>query len=502
MMNKFLYRKNPALYELNTIAWLFELSQKLGSQVTLGNLPPSEWDRLKASGMDFVWLMGIYQHSQAGRRISLQDTELQKLYRTVLPGVSAEDVIGSCYSTGSCEPDPMVGTWDDIDRIRVELHKRGMGLILDFIPNHMGIDHVWLSRHPDYFIQVGEPDYHRYPESFFPLDYGSRRLYIAHGRDPNFPPWMDTAQLNYFNPATREAMIKNLKQLSLHCDGVRCDMAMLVLNDVFKKTWGWANLKGSYNMPSEEFWFEAIRRVPQLVYIAETYWDTEWTLQQLGFDFTYDKRLYDRLVYTDPNGVYLHLTAGIDFQEKLVRFIENHDESRSAALMGQEKVKAAAVLYSGLPGMKLHFHGQWEGKLLRLPLQLRQTRPEPIDQAIKSFYNQLLPAVNSPIFHEGAWRLKEAFQDIDDTAVNLICYLWKLAERLALVIVNLSDKPAECRICFEDDVEESIIYSLREKFTGEKIVQSGKLMAHPGLRFSLAGYQAQIFDIEPVEDPL
>jgi hypothetical protein len=499
MTYKYRYRKHPALYEINTAAWLFELSQKMGEQVTLRNVPPAEWDTLRASGMDFLWLMGVWKHSEASRRISLNDPDLQKQYQTVLPGFTPEDVIGSCYSTCSPEPDPLVGEWEDIDHARIELHKRSMGLILDFIPNHIGIDHQWLTGHPEYFVQADEEDYHAYPEAFFPLEHEGRRLYIAHGRDPNFPPWSDTAQLNYFNPATREAMMQRLEQLAPHCDGLRCDMAMLILNDVFQKTWGWSNRNPAYKRPVEEFWAEAIRRVPGLVYIAEAYWDTEWTLQQLGFDFVYDKRLYDRLRYTNPREIYLHLTAGMDFQEKLVRFIENHDESRSAAALGPGKVEATAALYAGLPGMKLHFHGQWEGKQLRLPLQLRQTRPEATNQVIKAFYDQLLPVVNSPVFHEGAWKLKEAYPDMDNTAGNLICYIWKLADRLALVIVNLSSDPAECRICFEDDVEESINYSLVETFTGLKMVRHGKLMAHPGLRFTLKGYQAQIFDIAPVE---
>lgn len=500
MAKKYQYRRHPALYEINTVAWLFELSQKYGSPVSLAAVPAAEWDRLQAYGMDFVWLMGIWQHSQASCRICLQNSNLQQQFQTVLPGFTQTDIIGSPYSVASDGLDPVIGSWEDIDLVRTELHKRGMGLILDFVPNHTGIDHSWLSEHPEYFIQVSEADYRNYPESFFPLEYEDRHLYIAHGRDPNFPPWTDTAQLNYFNPAVRQAMIQRLKQMSHHCDGVRCDMSMLVLNQVFQKTWGWANRDTSFNMPGEEFWSEAIRYVPDLVYFAEAYWDTEWTLQQLGFDFTYDKRLYDRIRYTNPPELYLHLTAGMDFQKKLVRFIENHDEARSAAALGPGKVEAAAALYAGLPGMKLHFHGQWEGKQLRLPLQLRQTQPEVPDPGIKAFYNQLLPIVNSAIFHEGIWELKETYRDLDDTAVNLICYLWKLADRLALVIVNLSTAPAECRICFEDDVDESINYTSIEKFTGKQTVQNGKLMAHPGLRFNLAGFQACIFDIMPSED--
>ena len=497
MSNKYLPRANPRLYEINTAAWLFELSRKAGKPVLLGDVPSSEWDRLKALGMDYVWLMGVWQRSEEGRKVSLNGSEFQTLFQTVLPGCTEEDIIGSCYSISSGEPDPLVGTWADLDYTRNELHKRNMGLILDFIPNHRGIGHHWLSEHPEYFIQGREEDYRRYSDAFFPVDYQGKTLYIAHGRDPNFGPWTDTSQLNYFNPDTRRAMIDRLKQIALHCDGVRCDMAMLVLNDVFQKTWGWANRDPYYPPPSEEFWAEAVRQVPDLIYIAEAYWDTEWTLQQLGFDYAYDKRLYDRLRNSSPHEIYLHLTAGLDFQSKLVRFIENHDEQRSLEAFGPEKVKPAAVLFSGLPGMKLYFHGQLEGRRIHMPLQIRQTRPEAEDPDITAFYRNLLSIVNSDIFHSGAWRLKEAFIDSDKTAENLLAYLWKLADRLALVIVNLTPEPSLARICFADDVDESLNYSLTDRFSDESFIRHGKLMAHPGLRFKLAGYQSQVFDIVP-----
>ena len=427
MSPKYLPRKNPELYEINAAAWLFELSQKLGKSVHLGDIPSEEWDRLKALGMDFVWLMGVWKRSPSGRMISLKDPGFRRLFNTISPGWTAEDVIGSSYSISSHEPDPFIGTWEDIARARAELHRRGMGLILDFIPNHTGIDHHWLTEHPDYYIQVSEPDYQKDKESFFPIEYQGETLYIAHGRDPNFPSWSDTAQLNYLNPETRQAVIQRLEKIALHCDGVRCDMAMLILNEVFQRVWGMANNGPDYPPPAEEFWAQAIRQVPGLIYIAEAYWDTEWALQQLGFDFAYDKRLYDRLKSGRPHDVYLHLTASLDYQDKLLRFIENHDENRSITAFGRGKVEAVAALYSTLPGMKLFFHGQIEGKQMHLPLQIRRSKPEAPDPEIKAFYSQLLPVVNEEIFHKGAWQLKEVSRKVIliPTTLSLIPGNWE-----------------------------------------------------------------------------
>ena len=152
---------------------------------------------------------------------------------------------------------------------------------------------------------------------------------IACGRDPYFPPWTDTAQLNAFSPKLREAALDTLRHIATQCDGVRCDMAMLLLNSVFSKTWG----EAAGSIPEAEYWTELINGVRQVhrnfLFIAEAYWDLESSLQQLGFDYCYDKRLYDRLVHDDAKSVRDHLAADLSYQNRLIRFLENHDEVTS-----------------------------------------------------------------------------------------------------------------------------------------------------------------------------
>jgi len=159
MSQKYFSRENPALYEINTAVWLFQLSRKLKRPVMLGSVPSQEWDGIKELGMDFVWLMGVWTRSQEGRKIALLSPDLRRHYETILPGCTPEDIIGSCYSISAYGPDPLVGTWEDLAWARDELHKRGIGLILDFVPNHTGIDHHWLHEHPEYYIQVSEEEY-------------------------------------------------------------------------------------------------------------------------------------------------------------------------------------------------------------------------------------------------------------------------------------------------------------------------------------------------------
>ena len=147
-----------------------------------------------------------------------------------------------------------------------------------------------MEEHPEYYISGTESDLARAPQNYTRARRKGGDLLLAYGRDPYFSGWPDTLQLNYGNPALQEAMIGELVRIAGQCDGVRCDMAMLVLPEVFERTWG---------IPSQPFWPKATQRVgsavPDFCFMAEVYWDLEWTLQQQGFDYTYDKRLYDRL---------------------------------------------------------------------------------------------------------------------------------------------------------------------------------------------------------------
>jgi glycosidase len=496
MSKHVLQRENPAIYEINTAAWLWELSQNLGRVITLKNIPAGEWDRLKAHGMDYVWLMGVWKRSRESCQICLTSSDLQASFEKALPGYHVQEVIGSPYAIQDYSPDPVLGTWNDLAKVKKELNQRGMGLVLDFVPNHTATDHVWIYEHPEYYIQGQETDYQNHPGDFFQVAVNNLPYYIAHGRDPNFPAWTDTAQLNLNNPATRLALKQEIGRISRYCDGIRCDMAMLVMNQIFQGVWG--NLC-RWPTPATEFWVDLIQSTSDRLWIAEAYWDTEWTLQQMGFDFVYDKRLYDRLRYAQPREVFLHLQAELAYQSKLVRFIENHDELRSPEAFGREKVKMAAVLCSMLPGLKLYFHGQWEGRRIHLPVQLQHTKVETVDQQLADFYERLLAAVNDRIAHYGEWTLKTVYQHADNNYSSLIAYTRKGDDGIKLVIVNLSSQPAQGRIVFQDDILESRDYLFQDQLGDEEFIRKGVWMAHPGLIFELNAYKAYLFNIIQAE---
>ena len=428
-------RAHPHLYEINTWPWLDALSRTAGHQVTLATVADREWDRLRDQGMDIVYLMGIWKRSAFGRRLAQSEPGLFSAFDRAWPDWRAADVAGSAYCIAGYEPDPRIGTWDDVAAVRAKLHARDMRLVVDFIPNHTGFDHPWIFDEPDRYVQGEESAFRKDPVAFRVVETsGDKVRFVACGRDPCFPPWNDVAQLDYSNVDTRAAMVAELARLAKHADGARCDMAMLVLSDVFGQTWK-DQLKSP--MPSVEFWTEARAAVPGFMLLAEVYWDLEWRLQQLGFEFTYDKRLYDRMLNAGVSEVRGHLMADAQYQRRSARFIENHDEPRSVPTFG-DRLGAAAVTMSSLPGLRFFHQGQFEGRTRQLPVQLGRWADETVDGEIARFYDRLLATVDEDVFHAGEWRLLDVHPSGDDSNADLIAWLWTSGAECRIVVVNLS----------------------------------------------------------------
>jgi alpha amylase-like protein len=435
-------RSNPHLYEISAWPWLERLSRRADRRVTLADVPKAAWDAVAKNGFDCVYLMGVWKRSAAGRLMARADPALIAEYDRVLPGWAMRDVPGSPYCIQAYEPDERMGGWPGLDACRAALAERDVRLVLDFVPNHTGFDHAWTRTNPEFYVQGTLDSYRAEPSLYHPIEEtgGDGVRFIACGRDPFFPPWRDVAQLNYFNPSLRDAMIDVLATIAQHCDGVRCDMAMLVLNDVFARTWQ-QRVDLLWGAPDTEFWPEATRRAP-MMYLAEVYWDLEFRLQQQGFDYTYDKRLLDRLHDGDPEQARGHLRADPAYTAKLARFLENHDETRSAAQFGP-RARAAAALTFTLPGLRFFFDGQLEGAEVRPPVQLGRWPDAPDRPGIRDFYARLLKAIDRPLFHDGEWTLVDVRGAGDSTGTDLIACAWRKGKDLGIVVANITDHDAQ-----------------------------------------------------------
>jgi hypothetical protein len=476
------WSRYPTLYEINTWVWLSELQSKYGESVELGSVPPAEWDAIAALGFDAVWLMGVWERSPAGIAIANRNRQLLGDFERALPNFLPEDNVGSPYCVRRYKADPHLGGPQGLAQARREVVKRDMRLILDFVPNHVAPDHPWASDHPEYFVRGDADDLKNDPASYVEA-FGN---VFACGRDPYFPAWPDVLQLNAFNPRLRRVAVETLSDIARQCDGVRCDMAMLLMNSVFERTWG-ARVG---QRPSTDYWREVIPSInvlhPDFLFIAEAYWDLEWELQQQGFDFCYDKRLYDRLEHGNARSVRLHLSADLAFQAKLLRFLENHDEPRAAAAFALEREEAAAVVTATLPGARLFHEGQFEGRRVRLPVFLRRRPEEPVNRSLQVFYKKLLESIDRPTFREGEWSLCECAGWPDNASCqNLLAWSWRQEGELYLIAVNLNDQAVQARVAVAWPELGSGQYVLTDVFSGARYEREGDELMRSGLYVEL-----------------
>ena len=490
----------PTIYEINTWVWLHTLSQHHHHEIKLDNVPDATLDELAAFGLDAVWLMGVWARSPRGR---LQARQYAHEYDSALPDIDpVADIVGSPYAVYDYQVDDHYGGRGALASIRERLQKRGLRLLLDYVPNHVALDHPWVQNHPGYLIQGRARDIRQRPSDFYRAqDAWGREIIMAHGRDPYFPGWADTAQVNAFSPEFRQAARAILLDIASQCDGVRCDMAMLLVNRIFKQTW-----RGYYDedrAPKAEFWKEIIPAVkepfPDFVFMAEVYWNMEFDMQQLGFDFTYDKMLYDRLVGSAPRDVRVHLIADMGYQRRLVRFTENHDEPRAFTALGPEKNRPAIALAATLPGATLLHDGQFQGWRTKLPVQIGRQPDEPIDAELIAYYRKLLAEMRAPIYRAGKWRLFNLFPawSSNHTYDNLVAHGWSHGDDYRLVVVNLTSTQSQAIINLSpwSDISGKQ-WRLCDALNGDDYVRDGDQMVRPGLYIDLAPYQSHIFVFE------
>ncbi|MFX1508011.1 MAG: alpha-amylase family glycosyl hydrolase [Promethearchaeota archaeon] len=496
---------HQTIYEINTRVWLEDFRKKTGEDLLLLKIPDEYWYELLEKKFDWIWLMGIWKHSPLTMGDLKRHPGLKKEFTEAFPNWKSEDVIGSPYSIVEYELNPLLGDPNDLKTLKEKLNQMGVKLMVDFVPNHFGKASPIVKTNPDLFISSQETPKENL-SLFVQIETNQGLRWVAFGKDPYFPPWDDTFQLDYFNPDTRKYMVDILFQIADQSDGIRCDMAMLCLNEIVSRTWGWYFKDKGIKQPQTEFWNEAISNVkrihPEFVFLAEVYWDLNWQLLQLGFDYTYDKQLYDRLIHSSPNYVREHLWADIDYQRKSLRFIENHDERRANEYFGKKKSLAAAVISSTIPGLCLYHQGQFEGYKLKIPVQLRQKTFEHSDKEIQLFYNLLLTFTDHSAFKEGEWTLinsSEAWEE-NDSWQNLLSWQWvdKRTEEFRLIVVNYASNQSQGRVfpILPISLQKMKDLALIDFLTKDEFTRNVKMLNNQGLYIDLRPYQSHLFIVK------
>jgi len=484
----------PSLYQINTRVELTELSRKLGWAATLIDIPDAVLDRLAERGFDWVWFLSVWQTGLAGQRVSRANAGWRKEFQETLPDLREEDIAGSGFAITAYAVPASLGGDAALARLRQRLAERGLKLMLDFVPNHMALDHPWVEDHPDYFVPGTEDLLAREPQNYIRVNRKKGDLILAYGRDPYFSGWSDTLQLDYSNPRLQEAMIHELLKISGQCDGVRCDMAMLLLPEVFDRTWG---------RRPELFWPRATTRVrdqnPDFCFMAEVYWDLEFTLQQQGFNYTYDKRLYDRLREGHARPVREHLHAALDYQIKSARFLENHDEPRAAASFDPLVHRAAAVITYFIPGLRFFHQGQFEGRKKRISPHLVRAPEDSADEGLEEFYDQVLAVLRNPTVKSGEWQWLSGQPAWDGNGSwdSFIAHSWQgPGGKRLLVAVNYAPHPSQCYLNLPfPEIRNSSVW-LKDSFGPACYLRDGNELLECGLYLDIPAWSYHVFDLE------
>jgi glycosidase len=500
------------LYEINTRCWLRELTARHGRPITLANVPEDEFSLWRQLGFTHIWLMGVWSGGPRARSEALSSPRQRQVYSAALPDCRDEDVGASPYAVAEYRVPLPLGGEEGLAEFRLKLHRHSLKLLLDFVPNHLGLDHPWISQQPDLFVQSPE----KVPGAF-PQQTAAGFRWLAHGKEPHSSAWTDTVQLDYRRPATRAAMISLLESIAGRCDGLRCDMAMLLLEEVFAKTWkqfpvinrqldGTNQSAGGPPIAASEFWSEAIAAIkqtyPGFLFLAEAYWGLEQRLQALGFDYTYDKALYDRLVARDTAGAQEYL---LSLPPRVLasgaHFLENHDEPRIASILSAEEQRAALLLILALPGLPLLHEGQLSGARIRLPVQLLRRAAEPRQQDIETNCRQLLATLPSTAVGRGTGELlrPRAAWAGNPTARNVfLIQSQAVPSEFDLVAVNLAPHRSQCYAPLAVKDLSAHNWSMKDLLGHEEYLRAGEDLQHQGLYLDLVPHAAQLFRFQPV----
>ncbi len=484
--------RHPLLYEINTRCWLAELSEKAGGRVTLADIPGHEFDFWQRCGFTHLWLMGVWTLGARGPAWS-------RKFLAGREGVfSCADIVGSPYAITGYEVSRKLGGTAALAKFRRTLNERGIQLILDFIPNHTALDHPWVRARPDFYVTSER----RRAGTVKP--YRGATGWFAHGDCGHGSPWVDTLQLDYRNPELRRAMILELLAVAEKCDGVRCDMAMLELDEVFASTW--REFPSLHARSEIQFWKEGINSVrarrPDFLLLAEAYWDLETRMQELGFDFTYDKRLYDRIMAHDARGGADYLKSlAPDFLMRSAHFLENHDEPRVASLLALAEHRAAALLILALPGMRFLHEGQLGGARAHANIHLsRRPLGDPAPD-VSQFYAHLLGALPQTCIGRGEWKLLAPHQawEGNTTHRKFVVIQWQHEPDIFdLAVVNMASHASQCYVPLKVPELAANDWQLRDLLSNKIHSRSGPELAERGLYLDLAPHGAQLFHCDSI----
>ncbi|MBI3161588.1 MAG: alpha-amylase [Chloroflexi bacterium] len=407
----------------NTYVWLGQLSKKYQREInTLDQIPNEELDLLASRGFTGLWLIGLWERSQASKRIKQR--------------MGQEDAVASAYSLHSYDIAGDLGGWDALSNLRSRAWERGIRLSADMVPNHMGIDSTWVIEHPDRFLSVDQPPYPSYSFNSENLSIDSRAAivledhyydrsdaavvfklhnyqtnkttHVYHGNDGTSFPWNDTAQIDYTNTEAREAVIQVILHVARNFPVIRFDAAMTLAKKHIQRLWfpqpgdgGAIPSRSQYGMTRAgfdekipvEFWREVVDRVaaevPDTLLLAEAFWLMEgYFVRTLGMHRVYNSAFMHMLRDEDNAKYRMAIRNTLEFDPQIlkryVNFMSNPDEKTAVEQFGTgDKYFGICALLATLPGLPMFGHGQIEGFGEKYGMEYRTAKQdESVDEGL------------------------------------------------------------------------------------------------------------------------
>ena len=507
-------RLYPKMKLVNTRVFITEMRKKWGEDMTLANLPEEEWDTLLEGSFESVYLMGIYKTGTKARDIALQYKEQ---YIKAFPDMKDEDVVGSCFSIAqyvpaehivSCQNESEDVIWKEFDeKVHDRLNKKGVKVILDWVPYDEGIDSPLAITHPELFLQKDEQFVRALPLEEQRLqfeevvDKNGVVHYIAHPGPDYDIPWIDKLALDPSNPQVLEHKLEQAKMLSNHCDGLRVDMAFLWKPEEIQAKWGKDNWMLSEDKILNIFaHFPYSQILPQLFayrsefeIMGEIYRDEDiHELVQVGFTAAYDEKtlkLYKQIVTREISAIDLipHLRWLTEFLVgyRSIEYSENHDIERAIRSMGKKaSIVLAAIQIATSRTIYMAEEGQEVGNQTpHQPMQLKRAPEKESDMELKALYQRLYRGRNSELFQMGEHNIAEALPVHPDNTSNkdIIVQRSELPSKIGMIqCSNTGNWESACKINIPEGVKEIRVYDILNDtwFEGDKITavdQGGNL---------------------------
>ena len=470
----------------STLVWLYQLSKKYGREINrLDQIPDEELDELARRGFTGLWLIGLWERSNASK--------------TIKQWTGNPEAAASAYSLYDYDIAGELGGWGSLSNLRDRCMRRGIRLGSDMVPNHTGLDSRWMMEHPDRFLQLPYPPFPAYnyncgnlsgnesvtvqiEEHYFSRDDAAvvfRRIengtgetrYIYHGNDGTSMPWNDTAQIDFLNPEAREAVIRTIIGVCQQFSIVRFDAAMTLAKRHIQRLWypvpgsggaiasraehAISNDEFNRRIP-EEFWREVVDRcaaeAPHTLLLAEAFWMMEgYFVRTLGMHRVYNSAFMNMLKNEENAKYRATIKNTLEFDpeilKRFVNFMNNPDEETAVAQFGKgDKYFGICTLLVTMPGLPMFGHGQIEGFEEKYGMEYRRSYrdEQPDNWLVDRHEKDIFPLMMRRALFSGSseFRLYDMFTEGGTVNENVFAYTNRAwihgKEERALVFFNNS----------------------------------------------------------------